>query len=68
MVDNPSPSPEPLACPICRRPLRRTSKRLLSALECDQCGPFSDFTDISPHGRTPGSGHGPDDPESGPLG
>jgi hypothetical protein len=50
-----SDSPEPIACPICHRPLRRTSGHLLSALECEQCGPFSDFTGSSMRTRAVGS-------------
>ena len=43
MDDESSTAPDALACPICQRPLKRTSHRLLSAFECEQCGPFSDF-------------------------
>src|SRR5437588_6905466 len=38
---------EPVACPICSRPLRWTPDRWLSAFECDRCGQFSDFGDAS---------------------
>jgi hypothetical protein len=38
-----APPPEPVACPICGRPLKWTADRWLAAFECDQCGQFSDF-------------------------
>jgi hypothetical protein len=38
MDDDKSRSPEALACPICRRPLRRTHGFMLTALECERCG------------------------------
>ena len=41
--DSKSGPPETITCPICQRPLRRTHGHLLAALECEQCGPFSDF-------------------------
>ena len=44
--DSPAQS-EPVACPICGRPLRRTADRWLSVFECDRCGQFSDFGDAS---------------------
>jgi hypothetical protein len=56
-------TPEPLACPICQRPLRRTADRMLSALECEQCGPFTDFNRASARALSgepgPGSGNDP---------
>ena len=36
-----------LACPICGRPLRRTSDRGFAVFECDHCGQFSDFGETS---------------------
>lgn len=65
--DKPTPT-EALACPICRRPLRRTSHRLLTALECEQCGPFSDFEHGSTRAFAPNRELGPDDPGSDPTG
>lgn len=49
---------EQLPCPICQRPLRRTADRLLSALECEQCGPFTDFSGGSARGTGGAPGHG----------
>ena len=46
---------EQLPCPICQRPLKRTADRLLSALECERCGPFTDFSG----GSAPGTGGAP---------
>ena len=39
-----APSPEPIACPICRRPLDRMPHRWFAEFDCEKCGPFSDFT------------------------
>jgi hypothetical protein len=38
-----APPSEPIACPICGRPLKWTADRWLAAFECDYCGQFSDF-------------------------
>jgi hypothetical protein len=65
MADDSKPS-EPLACPICQRPLRRTGDRLFSALECEQCGPFTDFDGVA--SRSMAGEQGPDDPGSNPIG
>jgi hypothetical protein len=67
MPENESTTPESLACPICQRPLRRTSDRMLSALECEQCGSFSDFNRGSARGRT-GGDPSRDDPGSDQTG
>jgi len=37
------PRSDPVACPICGRPLKSTSDHWLPALECERCGRFSDF-------------------------
>lgn len=68
MDDDPAKGKDAIECPICRRPLRRTSDRLLSAFECEQCGPFSDFG--AGGGRQGGNGpdRGPDDSGSEPVG
>jgi hypothetical protein len=58
MEDDKSGLQEAIACPICQRPLRRTNGHLLSALECEQCGPFSDFTGGSTRSRGTGSNQG----------
>jgi hypothetical protein len=57
MDEDKSGTPEPIACPICQRPLRATSGHPLSALECEQCGPFSDFTGSAARRRAVGSDH-----------
>ena len=67
MEEDKSRSPESLACPICRRPLRRTNGSMLSALECDRCGPFSDFEGSSVRARGIGSVRGPGHPGSDPT-
>lgn len=61
------PVPEDLACPIGQRPLERTFDRLLSDLECEQCGPFSDFNAGSSRPGGPGPDRGPGGPGSGPA-
>jgi hypothetical protein len=48
-------SPEAIPCPICHRPLRRTNGGPLSALECEQCGQFSDFKGSRARTRAVGS-------------
>ncbi len=55
-----------VTCPICSRLLKRTSDRLLSAFECEQCGPFSDFNAGGSRGRGPD--RSPGDPGSEPVG
>jgi hypothetical protein len=50
---------ESIACPICQRPLRRTLDPLISAFECEQCGPFSDFSGMSSRIGGSGSNQGP---------
>jgi hypothetical protein len=67
MGDDKSRSPESLAGPICRLPLRRTNSSMLSALECDRCGPFSDFEGSSARARGTGSVRGPGEPGSDPT-
>jgi hypothetical protein len=64
--EDPSHPPESLACPICHGPLRRTGERLLSALECEHCGPFTDFDGAA--SRSMSSDSGPDDSGSDPVG
>ncbi len=39
--------PDPLACPICARLLRRAADRGFAVFECDHCGQFSDFGEPS---------------------
>ena len=34
---------EPVACPICGRPLNWMPDRRLAEFDCGTCGPFSDF-------------------------
>jgi hypothetical protein len=67
MDDDKSRSPESLACPICRRPLRRTHGFMLTALECERCGPFSDFDGSSVRARGTGSVRTPGDSGSDPT-
>jgi endogenous inhibitor of DNA gyrase (YacG/DUF329 family) len=38
-----APRSEPVACPICGRPLKWVPDRWLAAFECEHCGQFSDF-------------------------
>lgn len=38
-----APRSAPVACPICKRPLKLMPDRWLAEFECDGCGPFSDF-------------------------
>lgn len=38
---------EPVACPICGRPLKWTADQWLAVFECDRCGRFLDFGDAS---------------------
>ncbi len=38
-----APRSEPIACPICGRPMKWTPDQLLAAFECEHCGQFSDF-------------------------
>ena len=68
MDDESSRAPDALACPICQRPLKRTSHRLLSAFECKQCGPFSDFNAASSRQGGRGPDRGPGDSGSEPAG
>jgi hypothetical protein len=67
MEDAKTTSPESLACPICQRPLRRINVSMLSALECEQCGPFSDFEGSSARSRGTGSVPGTGGPGSDPT-
>ena len=67
-MDESSKAPNALACPICQRPLKRTSHRLLSAFECEQCGPFSDFYAGSARHGGRGPGRGPGDSGSDEAG
>jgi len=57
-----------LTCPICARPLKKTSVHSLTAFECDSCGQFSDFSDrpraSSEERHIRQMAHPPDDPPS----
>jgi endogenous inhibitor of DNA gyrase (YacG/DUF329 family) len=58
---------EPVTCPICGQPLKRTADRWLSAFECDRCGQFSDFGDAltsAGKGRRAGQMSRPPEPPS----
>lgn len=65
MPENRATSPEDLPCPICKRPLKRTADRMMSAFECVQCGPFTDFNRVS--ARTLSGEPGPEEPGSDPT-
>jgi tRNA(Ile2) C34 agmatinyltransferase TiaS len=41
--DDKSTGAEPVACPICRRPLKSAGDQWLAAFECERCGEFPDF-------------------------
>jgi len=43
-----APRSEPIACPICGRPLKWVPDRWLAAFECGHCGQFSDFGGAQP--------------------
>jgi len=43
MTHETEPRSEPVACPICGRPLKWVADRWLAAFECEQCGQFTDF-------------------------
>lgn len=59
MQDESDPRSESIPCPICGLPLKRTAERWVAALECDRCGQFSDFRDVSPTQNRRSAEHSP---------
>ena len=45
-IDYAAPS-NPVLCPICGQVLQMATDRGLAAFECERCGQFSDFSDVS---------------------